>query len=69
MRISGINIPDDKQIAYGLTAVYGIGLARAKEILISHKIDVTVKPPHFHAPHFLVRLSGWWALLLRQFYD
>ena len=44
MRISGINIPDDKQIAYGLTAVYGIGLARAKEILISHKIDVTVKP-------------------------
>lgn len=44
MRISGINIPDDKQIAYGLTAVYGIGLARAKEILISHNIDVTVKP-------------------------
>lgn len=44
MRISGINIPDDKQIAYGLTAVYGIGLARAKEILTGHNIDVTVKP-------------------------
>jgi small subunit ribosomal protein S13 len=44
MRISGINIPDDKQIAYGLTAVYGIGLARAKEILLSHKISPTVKP-------------------------
>jgi small subunit ribosomal protein S13 len=44
MRISGINIPDDKQIAYGLTAVYGIGLARAKEILASHKIEATAKP-------------------------
>lgn len=44
MRISGINIPDDKQIAYGLTAVYGIGLSRAKEILLSHKIEPTVKP-------------------------
>ncbi|MBC7564717.1 30S ribosomal protein S13 [Candidatus Saccharibacteria bacterium] len=44
MRISGINIPDEKQIAYGLTAVYGIGLARSKEILLSHKIEPTVKP-------------------------
>ena len=44
MRISGINIPDDKQIAYGLTAVFGIGLSRAKDILLSHKIDPTVKP-------------------------
>ena len=44
MRISGINIPDDKQLAYGLTAVYGIGLSRAKEILLSHKIEPTVKP-------------------------
>ncbi len=44
MRISGINIPDDKQIAYGLTAVYGIGLSRAKEILLGHKIDPTTKP-------------------------
>lgn len=44
MRISGINIPDDKQIAYGLTAVFGIGLARAKSILLSHKVDPTLKP-------------------------
>lgn len=44
MRISGINIPDDKQIAYGLTAVFGIGLSRAKDILLTHKIDPTVKP-------------------------
>ena len=44
MRISGINIPDDKQIAYGLTAVFGIGLSRAKDILLSHQIDPTAKP-------------------------
>jgi small subunit ribosomal protein S13 len=44
MRISGINIPDEKQIAYGLTAVYGIGLSRSREILLSHKIEPTVKP-------------------------
>lgn len=44
MRISGINIPDEKQLAYGLTAVYGIGLSRAKEILASHKIEPTTKP-------------------------
>ncbi len=44
MRISGITIPDDKQLAYGLTAVYGIGLSRAKKILASHKINETIKP-------------------------
>ena len=44
MRISGITIPDEKQLAYGLTAVYGIGLSRAKDILDSHKISHTVKP-------------------------
>jgi small subunit ribosomal protein S13 len=44
MRISGITIPDNKQIAYGLTSVYGIGLSRAKDILKSHNIDPTLKP-------------------------
>jgi len=44
MRISGITIPDDKQLAYGLTAVYGIGLSRAKDILASHNIYHTTKP-------------------------
>lgn len=33
MRISGINIPDDKHLEFGLTAVHGIGRARAGEIL------------------------------------
>lgn len=44
MRISGINIPDDKQLAYGLTAVYGIGISRAHKILEANNIDPTTKP-------------------------
>lgn len=44
MRISGITIPDEKQIAYGLTAVFGIGLSRSKAILSELNIDPTTKP-------------------------
>jgi small subunit ribosomal protein S13 len=44
MRISGITIPDEKQLAYALTAVYGIGLSRAKTILKELNIDPTTKP-------------------------
>jgi small subunit ribosomal protein S13 len=43
MRISGITIPDEKQLAYALTAVYGIGLSRSKDILAGLSIDVTKK--------------------------
>ena len=41
MRISGITIPDQKQLEYGLTAVYGIGNARARKLLSELKIDGT----------------------------
>ena len=44
MRISGITIPDGKQLNYALTAVYGIGLSRAKTILSDLKIEHTKKP-------------------------
>ncbi len=44
MRISGITISDEKQLAYALTAVYGIGLSRAKRILSDLKIKDTLKP-------------------------
>jgi small subunit ribosomal protein S13 len=44
MRISGITINDNKQIAYALTAVYGVGLSRAKTILAELNISPTVKP-------------------------
>lgn len=44
MRISGITIPEQKRIEYGLTAVYGIGLSRAQKILQSLKIDTGIRP-------------------------
>jgi small subunit ribosomal protein S13 len=43
MRISGITIPDQKQLAYGLTSVYGIGHARALSILAELSIDPVKK--------------------------
>lgn len=43
MRISGITIPDEKQLAYALTAVYGIGLSRSRRILSELSIDSSKK--------------------------
>ncbi|OGG61056.1 30S ribosomal protein S13 [Candidatus Kaiserbacteria bacterium RIFCSPHIGHO2_02_FULL_49_34] len=45
MRIVGINIPDNKHLSYGLTAVYGIGLSRAQSILKELGIDEYTKAP------------------------
>jgi small subunit ribosomal protein S13 len=39
MRISGITIPDQKHLEYGLTAVYGIGHSRALSILAELNIS------------------------------
>ena len=44
MRISGITIPDNKQLVFGLTSVYGIGRSRAQKILEEVKIEETRKP-------------------------
>ncbi len=43
MRISGITIPDEKQLTYALTSVYGIGLNRSKDILDELSIERTTK--------------------------
>ena len=43
MRISGITIPDEKHLTYALTAVYGIGLTRAKNLLDELSIEHTTK--------------------------
>jgi len=43
MRISGITIPDEKHLTYALTAVYGIGLSRSKDILDELSIPHTSK--------------------------
>jgi len=39
MRISGINIPDEKRVEIALTYIYGVGLTRARQILKDTKID------------------------------
>lgn len=43
MRITGINIPDNKRLKVGLTVLYGIGLSLAKTILIQAKVDPNMK--------------------------
>ena len=44
MRISGITIPEAKRLEIGLTAVYGIGRARAEKVLADLSIDPGKKP-------------------------
>lgn len=44
MRISGITIPDEKQLAFGLTSVYGVGRPKAAELLSELGIEGTKKP-------------------------
>ena len=39
MRIAGITIPGDKRLEIALTALYGVGRARAKKILQDNNID------------------------------
>jgi small subunit ribosomal protein S13 len=39
MRITGINIPDEKRIEIGLTSLYGVGRSRAQFILKRAGID------------------------------
>jgi len=43
MRILGITIPDTKRLDVALTVLYGVGRARATNILKQAKIDPTIK--------------------------
>jgi len=38
-RVAGVNIPDEKALAIGLTYIYGIGLSLSKKIIAQAKID------------------------------
>lgn len=38
-RIAGVDLPRDKRLEIGLTYIYGIGLARSKEILTATGIN------------------------------
>jgi len=42
-RIAGVDLPQSKQIRIGLTYIYGIGRARALEILAKAEVDGIVK--------------------------
>jgi small subunit ribosomal protein S13 len=42
-RIAGVDIPNDKQVAYSLTYIYGIGLTTAKKLCADAKIDPTIR--------------------------
>ena len=44
MRIAGITIPDNKQLEYGLTSVFGVGHSTAKKILSDLNIDPSQRP-------------------------
>jgi small subunit ribosomal protein S13 len=43
MRIAGVTLPDNKQLAYSLPLIYGIGPTRALEILKQVNIEPTKK--------------------------
>lgn len=43
MRIAGITIPDNKHVVFALTSVYGIGRARATQIVAGAKINPSKK--------------------------
>ena len=44
MRIQGINIPEDKRLEIGLTALFGVGRARAQYILNQGGISHGTRP-------------------------
>ncbi len=43
MRVSGITIPDNKRLEVGLTVMYGIGTARARDILNKAHVSFDVR--------------------------
>lgn len=43
MRIAGVTLPDDKQLAYTLPEIFGIGKTRALQILKEAKVAPTTK--------------------------
>ena len=42
-RIVGVDIPNDKQVAFSLTYIYGIGRTTAKNICEAAKVDPTIR--------------------------
>lgn len=44
MRISGITIPDNKRLPYGLRVLYGVGYSRALQILQAAGVPAQKRP-------------------------
>jgi small subunit ribosomal protein S13 len=42
-RIAGVDLPPNKRLWVGLTAIYGIGQARARKLCAKSDVDVTKK--------------------------
>jgi small subunit ribosomal protein S13 len=38
-RIAGVNLPENKRVEYGLTAIFGVGLKRSRDILDKLQIN------------------------------
>ncbi len=49
MRISGITIPDNKRLEFGLTEIYGIGRATAVKIIVDAGVSPLKKPSEITA--------------------
>jgi len=49
MRVFGITIPDNKHLHIALTAVYGVGRARAEKVLAEAGVEITRKAPSLTA--------------------
>lgn len=43
MRLSGVNIPDNKRIEIALTYLYGVGRSLSNKILVAAKVDLNKK--------------------------
>ena len=50
-RIIGVDIPGRKRVEFALTYIYGVGQARAKEILEKAKIPLGIKADDLTAEH------------------
>ncbi len=42
-RIAGVNLPKEKRVEVGLTAIYGIGRSVSKKLLMEANIDLNTK--------------------------
>lgn len=49
MRILGITLPDNKRLEIALTALYGVGRSRARQILDKAKVDYGIRATELSA--------------------